>query len=116
RPDGGLPRPPPRRRRAVSRRAGAAVAAALAAALALAAGCGREGDDDARGATRLPEPEASALAGDRALDEPLMIALAQARNFHHKADLLLEEARVADAIAAVRQVLAVRFPPGAAEG
>ncbi len=49
------------------------------------------------------------------LGEPLLIALAQARNYHHKADVQLKQANIDDAIASVRAILAVPFPEGAPE-
>lgn len=79
-----------------------------ALALVVALGSCTGGRDDERGVTALPEAE-------DALDEPLMIALAQARNYHHKADVLLAEARLDDAIGALRELLAIRFPAGAPE-
>ena len=44
-----------------------------------------------------------------------MIALGQAKNYHHKAKLYAGDGDAAAAIAAVRQILALRFPPGAPE-
>jgi tetratricopeptide (TPR) repeat protein len=44
------------------------------------------------------------------LNEPLMVALAQAKNFHHKADVYLKDAQLDEAIAAVRHILAIDFP------
>jgi hypothetical protein len=58
---------------------------------------------------RLPEP------GD-ALTEELMVALAQAKNFHHKAKVYIGDGNVPEAILAVRQILTVPFPAGAPEG
>ncbi len=59
--------------------------------------------------TRLPEP-------DDAVSEELMVALAQAKNFHHKAKVYLGDGNVPEAITAVRQILSIPFPTGAAEG
>jgi len=58
---------------------------------------------------RLPEP-------DDAVSEELMVALAQAKNFHHKAKVYIGDGNVPEAIAAVRQILTVPFPSGAPEG
>ncbi len=44
------------------------------------------------------------------LNEPLMVALAQAKNFHHKADVYLRDAKLDEAVAAVRHILAIDFP------
>lgn len=59
-------------------------------------------------ATRLAEPA-------DVLDEPLMVALAQAKNFHHKADVHLQDGDPARAIASLRAILTIPFPAGAAE-
>jgi hypothetical protein len=84
-------------------------AAGLALAVALAAGACRWDDDDARtGGTRIPEPE-------DVIDEALMLSLAQAKNFHLKADVHLQDGNVDAAIAEVARVLTVPFPPDAPE-
>jgi tetratricopeptide (TPR) repeat protein len=49
------------------------------------------------------------------IDEQLMIALAQAKNFHHKAKVYMSDGKDAEAIASVRQILSLRFPAGAPE-
>ena len=90
---------------------------ALSAMLwALVACAAREGDrdqvNDERSVTETPEANGRNLP---ALGQPLMIALAQARNHHHKADVYLKEANLAQAIAAVRAIEEVPFPEGAAE-
>ena len=91
----------------------AALLAGLATAL-LAASCGsREdgaaaGDPEAR-VTQLTEPT-------DALSEELMLALALAKNHHHKADVYLKEARIEDAVSEIRQILSVPFPADAPEG
>ncbi len=58
--------------------------------------------------TALAEPE-------NALSEALMVSLGQARNYHHKADLLLSAGKIEEAIASVEAVLAISFPPEAPE-
>ena len=83
-------------------RLGAVLAIAL---LVFEAGCGNE----RRSALQPPEP-------DPTLSEPLMVALQQARSYHHLADTYLEVGDTAEAIAAVEKILAVPFPPGAPEG
>jgi hypothetical protein len=50
------------------------------------------------------------------IDERLMLALEEARAWQHRADVHLDDGDVAGAIADVEQVLAIRFPSGAAEG
>ena len=90
------------------------LATAAAVALALLAlavtGCSRGDDDRGSGhsVTQLAEP-------DDVLDDELMVALLQAKNFHHKADVYLQDGAVDEAIAAVREVLAIPFPAGAPE-
>jgi tetratricopeptide (TPR) repeat protein len=49
------------------------------------------------------------------IDEQLMIALGQAKNFHHKAKVYMSDGKVTEAIAAVRQILSLRFPANAPE-
>jgi hypothetical protein len=58
--------------------------------------------------TRVAEPE-------DVIDQDLMIALAQAKNFHHKAKVYMTDAKPAEAIASVREILSLRFPAGAPE-
>jgi tetratricopeptide (TPR) repeat protein len=88
-----------------------ALARAAAVALCLAAfACGAdEPSAPAAPVTTLAEP------GD-VLDEPLMLALAQAKNFHHKADVYLREGEVDQAVTAIRAILAIPFPAGVPEG
>jgi hypothetical protein len=50
-----------------------------------------------------------------AIGKELMLALAQAKNFHHKAKVYMSDGNVAAAIASVRQILSLHFPPGAPE-
>jgi hypothetical protein len=49
------------------------------------------------------------------IDQDLMVALAQAKNFHHKAKLYMSDGKADDAIAAIRQILALHFPANAPE-
>lgn len=97
--------------RAWTRRGRAVVGLAVVALLALAA-C--EASDDGRAAppagrvTQVTQPEDG-------IDQRLMIALSQAKNFHHKAKVYMSDGKPDLAIAAVRGVLAVQFPAGAAE-
>lgn len=58
--------------------------------------------------TRVAEP-------DDVIDQELMIALAQAKNFHHKARVYESDGNLREAIASVRQILGLRFPAGAPE-
>jgi len=96
-------------------------ATAMAAALtALVLGLGCVGDDGGSAPTpttgsgggkitKLAEP-------DDAISEPLMIALLQAKNFHHQAKVYMADGNLAEATAAVRKILALDFPAGAPEG
>ena len=52
---------------------------------------------------------------DDVIDEQLMIALGQAKNFHYKAKVYMTDGKVTEAIAAVRQILSLRFPANAPE-
>ena len=85
----------------------AVLAAALGAASAFV-GCD-DPPSDTSDRVRLPDP-------DDAIDEPLMYALALAKNFHHEAQVYMADGKPDEAIAAVEKILQVRFPDGAAEG
>jgi len=82
---------------------------ALGVALALAA-CGTSTDEAPAGArvTQIAQPE-------DAITQELMVALAQAKNFHHKARVYMSDGKPDLAIDSVRSILAVRFPAGAPE-
>jgi tetratricopeptide (TPR) repeat protein len=75
------------------------------------ASCGKESTPtSSEGAVRteLAEPE-------DALSEALMLSLSQARNYHHKADLLFREGKIDEAAQAVEKVLSIAFPGDAPE-
>ena len=84
----------------------------LIAVACAVAGCtgGEHSDQPAKGSavTQLPDPR-------DVIDEQLMIPLAQAKNFHHKAKVYMSDGNLGEATAAVRQILSLRFPPGAPE-
>jgi len=85
--------------------------AAVAVAFALGMSCtGSDKPDAPRpgNVTSLPQAE-------DAIDEQLMIALGQAKNFHYKAKVYMSDGKVTDAIASVRQILSLRFPANAPE-
>jgi tetratricopeptide (TPR) repeat protein len=87
------------------------LAGVLAASLAAAAcaACSTETSQQPAGSvTKVPEP------GD-VIDQELMVALAQAKNFHHKAKVYMSDGNLAAATASVRQILSLRFPAGAPE-
>lgn len=72
----------------------------------------RAGGAPGRSATELPDPNGRNLPE---LGEPLMLALAQAKNHHHKADVFLGEGQIERAVDAVEQILAIPFPEDAPE-
>jgi tetratricopeptide (TPR) repeat protein len=83
----------------------------IALALGLGAfglSCATRGGDDDRTNTHLTEPE-------DAVSEDLMIALGQAKNYHHKAKVFMSDGNLDEAVASVRQILAIHFPAGAPE-
>jgi predicted negative regulator of RcsB-dependent stress response len=85
---------------------GIALALALAGGLA---GCSNERESSSSaGSTRVADP------GD-VIDQALMVALAQAKNFHHKAKVYMTDGNLPSATASVRQILSLRFPSGAPE-
>lgn len=83
------------------------------AAFAMSCSSSVEGPDKtgkpAPSVTKTPEAD-----GD-IIDEQLMIALGQAKNFHYKAKVYMTDGKVTEAIAAVRQILSLRFPANAPE-
>lgn len=88
---------------------------ALLALGAVLAACDDEGES--RPATRIAEPRDLAHAADQAprLTQELMLALAQAKNFHHRAKVYMSDGDLPTAMASVRSILSLRFPPGAPE-
>ncbi len=94
----------------------AAAAGLVIAGLVIGAvvACSRSDDGrPGRAVTKITAPEERDR--DQAIDEPLMIALSQAKNFHHKARVYMSDGKLDDATAAVRAILSIRFPPGAPE-
>ncbi len=83
---------------------------AVVALLALAVGCAQRPSEKSPENTRtaLVEPE-------NALSEELMICLGQARNFHHKADVLLDDDNIEAAAIAIARILEIPFPEDAPE-
>jgi len=75
------------------------------AALAVVAACSPEHDAPV---TRPAEPS-------DVIDRDLMIALGQAKNLHRKARIYMTDGNLPAATAAIRQVLSLQFPKGAAE-
>jgi hypothetical protein len=63
-----------------------------------------------------PQPQVTRTAEPSdAISPKLMLGLSQARNLHHKAKVLMSEGDTASAIAAVREILSLHFPPNAPE-
>lgn len=99
----------------VARRLGTLALAALAVAACSAerdAGAPPRGGDATRSVTRITDP---AEAGPGLIDKRLLVALAQAKNFHHKAKVHMTDGNLAAATSSVRQILSLSFPPGAPE-
>ena len=76
--------------------------------------CARDEDRGDRSVTRITSSD-ERDRDRQAIDEPLMIALSQAKNFHHKARVYMSDGKLDDATAAVRAILGIRFPARAPE-
>ncbi len=89
-----------------------ALAVLLGGALvALGFACSNEpGGDGRRGG-----PVTTITAPEDAIGEELMLALSQAKNFHHKARVYMSDGQLAPATESVRKILAIEFPAGAPE-
>lgn len=96
----------------------------IAGLLLAAALSGCESDGEHRSVTRLPEASEIASAAEARggrgareirIDQQLMVALAQAKNFHHRAKVYMSDGNIPAAIESVRSILSLRFPAGAAE-
>jgi hypothetical protein len=66
------------------------------------------GDSERKPTTRTAEPT-------DVIDKDLMVALSMAKNFHHKARVLMSDGKLVEAIASVREILSLQFPPNAPE-
>lgn len=49
------------------------------------------------------------------IDQELMISLSKAKNFHRKARVYMSDGKLAEATAAVREIMSLKFPAGAPE-
>ncbi len=58
--------------------------------------------------TRIADPS-------EVIDQPLMLALSQAKNFHHTAKVYMSDGNTTAAIASVREILSLHFPANAPE-
>lgn len=66
--------------------------------------------------SRREPPEATHTAEPtEAIGPALMVALGQAKNFHHKAKVYMTDGNLGAATASVRQILSLTFPKGAPE-
>jgi len=65
---------------------------------------------------REPAPSVTQTAEPAdAIGKKLMVALSRAKNFHHIAKVYMSDGKLAEATAAVREILSLEFPPGAPE-
>jgi tetratricopeptide (TPR) repeat protein len=87
-----------------------AVAVAVAVALVSCTSCKSNPKQDlgSGSVTQVTDPA-------DAIDQKLMLALSQAKNFHHKAKVYMSDGNTAAAIASVREILSLKFPPNAPE-
>ena len=99
-------------------RIGVVLGVALGVALA---GCSSEREpgagtrsEAARPVTRVTDPSEAPERFDL-IDHDLLVALAQAKNFHHKAKVYMTDGNLTAATASVRQILSLSFPRGAPE-
>lgn len=92
---------------------GMILACALAAA-GVVASCAQDDRDGEGGQKKAGRITEITQPGD-ALSEELMLALSMAKNLHHKADVYLAEMRSDEAVKALKEILEIRFPEGAAE-
>jgi tetratricopeptide (TPR) repeat protein len=94
----------------LSERSSVTVLVLIAAAFLFGMSCSSDpgGSPDPRSVTKVPDP-------DDVIDEQLMLALGQAKNFHNKAKVYMSDGKITEAIAAVRQILSLRFPANAPE-
>jgi hypothetical protein len=67
------------------------------------------------GNDREPTPTVRTADPAEVIGEDLMISLSKAKNFHHKARVYMSDGKPAEAIAAVREILSLKFPAGAPE-
>ena len=70
---------------------------------------------DDRPATGERKPITQKAEPTDVIDQELMISLSMAKNFHHKARVYMSDGKLVEAIAAVREILSIKFPPNAPE-
>src|SRR4051794_13897580 len=76
------------------------------------AGTPSRGGDAPRSVTRVTDPSE---AEPELIGQDLLVALAQAKNFHRKAKVYMTDGNLPAATASVRQILSLAFPRGAPE-
>jgi hypothetical protein len=86
-------------------------AIALLAVITITAGCVSCADEE----KAQPRPRVTTTEPSEAIGEDLMLCLLQAKNFHHKARVLMSDGQVDEAIKAVREILSLQCPAGAPE-
>ena len=62
-----------------------------------------------------PAPTTRTAEPTDVIDQDLMLALSQAKNFHHKAKVYMSDGNLDAATASVREILSLRFPANAPE-
>jgi hypothetical protein len=87
---------------------------AIGLAAAALAACSPERDAAPPPTTRLADPGDRSDTGEL-IGPDLMVALGQAKNFHHKAKVYMTDGNLTAATASVRQILSLTFPRGASE-
>ena len=70
--------------------------------------------DDRGNSERKPSVTQTAEPTD-VIDKDLMVSLSMAKNFHHKARVYMSDGKLVEAIASVREILSLQFPPNADE-
>ena len=84
---------------------------AMALAVTSVTSCSCTGDRD----HSEPKPTVRTADPTDVIDQDLMIALSKAKNYHHKARVYMSDGKIAEAIAALREILSLKFPAGAPE-
>jgi tetratricopeptide (TPR) repeat protein len=87
----------------------------VVAAVAIGMSCSSSVEQPEKTGKPTPSVTKTPDADGDIIDEQLMIALGQAKNFHYKAKVYMTDGKVTEAIAAVRQILSLRFPANAPE-
>ncbi len=72
------------------------------------AGCAQRKAEPEQSVTQVTDPS-------EVIDRKLMLALSQAKNFHHTAKVYMSDGNTTAAIASVREILSLHFPANAPE-